>query len=539
MRTKFIIASLLLFLASCQSKEKINTSNNPEMQIESFASNDPMFSPLPLRVGTQGSIYYHRPYSQRAQESLAKYGPSKRINYYTLDEIKLSRKEPAPASDPKDNFAGIFECPSDPIDFANNDKTCSFTRQQSVVPAIPVGKVVCAWSGYYLICVPQNNCQSSNDSPIITNANTPVDVDVLYFNARPVGIGDANGDAEITEQDLIFFDACLNSGSNNKNCVNCFDYDNNGIVDAHDREILVSQIGTGNKSWITQNYPTAREIKQRAIPLRVGIIGSNLYHLPNCPAVIKSKSTYGDAKYLEFYSREEVQSSGRTPDNAGTQSPPSFVQSAGLQSSGSVSSIESSFARNVTKGNLIVVGVALSSGEILASQISDTQGNSYSLAAYQSSVGNSPSVAIFYTNAKLTGSCKVRFDPRDNYMDIAISEFKSSKGFNFETSGINNGNNQSPTTSYASQNSGVTVSIISHNGSSRPLNEPTAFSLIFEDEDGMDEAFSMSYKINSPGLQNTVWSIGGSGVEWSCATATFKMVPGSATGCNAELQSWE
>lgn len=540
-----LVAAVLISCESTNKSIKTETNTTETEVFETFSiPPDPtleaLFNPLPLRVSTVGSQYYHRPYSQRAQEALERYGPTKRINYFTMEEVINSGKIPAPVTDPKNNIAEIFECPNSAAKFADSDNVCAVGRRLNSIPIIPPGKVVCGWNGYTLMCVPFINCQSNTDtnSIITTTADAPVDMDILYFNAIPLGIGDGNGDGDVTIEDTPFFDACASGESDSQNCLNCFDYDNDGDVDSSDKTIFLSQIGTGNSFWISQNYPGAKKIRERPIPIRVGMKGSNLYHLPTCPAVLRSRATYGHSKFLEFFTRAEVIATGRMADNAGTAAAPTFIQGTGLQSRGLVPSISKSFTNNVTQSNLIVVAVTTNS-VISAGQVTDSQNNSYVLATLLPATPNRPGAAIFYTTASATGTCTVTFNPPDNYMDIGIAEFKSGRGFVVDAASSAGGASATPTPGLFNLSAaGIVVSIVSHNADTKVITEPTGYSVVYEDEDGTDQAFSFVYKITSAGNQNPVWSFS-AGAEWSCIAQGFRAIPGQASGCNAAFQAWE
>lgn len=280
--------------------------------IQNSSSNDNLFDPMPLRVGTVGAQYYHRPFSPTAQRALALHGPGKRINWYSIDEIPSNR---IPA---KDSFAGIFEVPKDPEEFVSG-RTYKAIRNHHSIPQIPEDKTICTWSGYAVVAVHPEHCRE--DGAIIMNAESETEVLLSYFNAIPSGIGDATGDGNIDSDDFPYLVACYSGEGQVQDCSNCervFDYDEDKDVDYDDFMTWFSELGTGNRAWIMANHPSAIEKQKSTYPLRVGMEGSNLYHMPDCPAVLRARTNYGWHRFIEYYTEKAVRDSGRTPDVVGT-----------------------------------------------------------------------------------------------------------------------------------------------------------------------------------------------------------------------------
>lgn len=315
----------LVAIAACQSitkTDKQETSKTIQPLAadgESFAAmaapdpaKEALFNPMPLRVGTVGSTTYHRPFCKVAQNQLKQYGVSKRVNFFSIAEIEASGRTPNTCCIPE-----IFTVPI-PDDFANKD-VYRISRRAYEIPTIPEGKTVCNWEGHTLVVVPTANCV---DGKITTNEGMAVDIDFLYFNAIQAGLGDADGDGDINEADLPYL--CASYGKTSNNCKNAFDYNNNGTVDNTDVRAFFAAMQPkclppwgGNSAWIAANYPGAAHLPQRPIPLRVSMMGSTRYHLPGCKQWLSSVKTYGNAEVCEFYSREDITKSGRTPDTSG------------------------------------------------------------------------------------------------------------------------------------------------------------------------------------------------------------------------------
>jgi hypothetical protein len=170
-----------------------------------------------------------------------------------------------------------------------------------LIPCDPAN--ICEWSGYAAISRP--------------DCGQPDDEQSLYLNAIPSGIGDANGDAAVTSDDFAYLVACLQSASPGQNCKNCFDYDNDGNIDIDDTQQFLSELNSSNAAWIAANAPEATEVPVDTIPLRVGMIGSNLYHKEGCRYVENSRANYGNHLYIEFYTREQIENTNRTPNTTG------------------------------------------------------------------------------------------------------------------------------------------------------------------------------------------------------------------------------
>ena len=323
------LAIMLVCITSCRSGA---TTTPPQQQTvkpihptpvvepgESFtilAAPDPakeaLFNPMPLRVGTVGSTTYHRPLCKVAQSQLKQYGVTNRVNFFSIAEIEVSGRTPNTCCIPE-----IFTVPN-AADFADKD-VYRMQRLAHEIPIIPAGKTVCNWEGHTLAVVPTANCQNG---VITTDQGVAVDIEMIYFNAIAAGIGDVNGDGDINEDDLPYLCACF--GKSTSNCKNAFDYNNDGIVNQSDvldfkdafQPKCLPPLG-GNSAWINVNYPNATHLFVRPIPLRVSMMGSTRYHLPNCKAWLSSVKTYGLAETCEFYSRDDIVKSQRTPDTAG------------------------------------------------------------------------------------------------------------------------------------------------------------------------------------------------------------------------------
>ena len=151
---KEIIKPLVLALGSTivvigLSYMLAHQNTEPEM-IQSFViTNDP-YDPMPLRVGTAGAKFYHRPFCPYAKKSLALYGLEKRINYYTREKVTNSNRTADPYC-----MAGIFDCSNiSPEEFATsgNDPWCGANIRLSnyVVKGIDesiAGKSLCKLDG--------------------------------------------------------------------------------------------------------------------------------------------------------------------------------------------------------------------------------------------------------------------------------------------------------------------------------------------------------------------------------------------------------
>ncbi len=294
------------------------------------------YNPMPLRVGTVEATTYHQPFCPFAKNSLAIHGLTKRINYWTREQVAESRR-------PGDDYclASIFDC-SDvkPADFVtlNNDPWCGANIRRSVlnvtgVDTVLAGKTLCSMQGYTGIFVnkPENcingaikssgpGCDQAACSACTTDCDV-VCVDcvrgtVALLNKVTLGMGDGSGDGEADIDDYLYFHECFNGPvAATSPCQNVFDFDADGDVDETDFDLFVTAYNSGNKSWAKISHPDAMiDAAKLEIPLRVGTDGSTIYHRIWCPAVNNSWQTYGLGKRADFFTWDQVEQSGRNPD---------------------------------------------------------------------------------------------------------------------------------------------------------------------------------------------------------------------------------
>lgn len=272
-----------------------------------------LFNPMPLRVSTVGSTTYHHPFCKYAMQSLNRYGPTKRVNYFTIQSI--------PA-----NYVPCTYCTPDVYDFPVDMPPADFIRRgQEVYPVFrrehqgasaPQGAVVCQWKGYVGIAVDPNACEQGTINAV---AGVPLNIQTFTFNGISFGIGDANQDAKVDNADFPYLVAAY-SGTNQATPVAqmLFDFNRDGKVDLADFQSWFSEFGSGNHLYAAQFWPTAVEAGERSThPIRVSIDGSNKYHMPNCPAVKRSWETYGYHKAIGYFTWDEIERSGKTPDTVG------------------------------------------------------------------------------------------------------------------------------------------------------------------------------------------------------------------------------
>ncbi len=147
----------------------------------------------------------------------------------------------------------------------------------------------------------------SNDIPMVLSALNMIE------NG---GMGDATGDANCTPTDYPFFHVCFGDDGipATLSCQRVFDWDEDEDVDLSDFENFVAALGTGNETWMAENWPAASFNRGQEIPLRVGTEGANLYHKPDCPAVLNSWNIYGIQSRRDFYTWEQIDNTGRVPD---------------------------------------------------------------------------------------------------------------------------------------------------------------------------------------------------------------------------------
>ena len=286
-------------------------------QVEVLGAVDPnvqaLFNPMPLRVSTAGSTTYHQPFCKYAMQSLVRYGPSKRVNYFSIQSI--------PA-----NYTPCQYCMADVYDFPSSMSPAEFIRRgQEVYPVVrrehqgasaPAGTVVCQWKGYIAVAVPPEACEQGTINAI---AGTPLQINTFTFNGISLGIGDANQDGKVDAADFPYLVAAY-SGTNPATPVAqaLFDFNRDGKVDMADFQSWFSELGSGNNLYAAQFWPTAVEAGETPMhPVRVSIQGSNKYHMPDCPAVKRSWDTYGYDKAIGYFSWDEVEKSGKTPDTVG------------------------------------------------------------------------------------------------------------------------------------------------------------------------------------------------------------------------------
>jgi hypothetical protein len=278
---------------------------NPDIQA--------LFDPMPLRVGTEGALVYHHPFCPYAQRALTTHGPSKRVNYFSRLDIPYNR-EPC-------NFckADVWNwpfwlTPEEVID--HGLEYYPFARRTHTVPVVPPDTVICSWTGYVAFAVPPENCV---DGGVHTTEGTPITIQCLILNMIPSGIGDANQDGDVDEEDFPYLVAAYSGPDVTATPVaqRLFDYDEDQDVDMSDFQAWFAELGTGNSSWIAANYPDAVEGRREYYPLRVGIQGSDKYHQPDCPAVKRSWETHGYEKAVAWWNWADIEDTGRTPDTVG------------------------------------------------------------------------------------------------------------------------------------------------------------------------------------------------------------------------------
>lgn len=316
------------------------------------------YSPMPLRVGTVGAGIYHRPFCKYAKQALITHGLPKRTNYFTREQVAANGRI-------ADTYciAGIFDC-SDvtPAEFAasGNDPWCGanirLARYDAYDAVALADKTLCSLDGFIGIFVDDpahcvdGKVQSSDVTCDQTACSTcTVDCSAIcdgcvivtqsIFNQITLGMGDANRDAQADKKDYPYFHECFSGPiAATIPCQNVFDYDKDADVDEDDFDLFADQsYNTGNVSWAAVNFPTAVvNAPKTRHPLRVGIEGSQYYHLHDCPSVNASWTTWGIDKKEIFSTWSQVEASGRIPDTnaskclAGTRDNPSGLQNCVL-----------------------------------------------------------------------------------------------------------------------------------------------------------------------------------------------------------------
>lgn len=324
------------------------------------------YDPMPLRVATVGATAYHRPFCPYAKQSLAAHGLEKRINYLTREEVAESKR-------PADKYcmAGVFDCSDvDPAEFAasGNDPWCGANLRSSHynvagVDAAIAGKILCNLQGHIGLFVNEpddcvNGMIRASDASCdhdacgaCTSALTLADcvaacdgcnrVTLAPLNKVTLYMGDANRDGQTSVDDYLYYHECYSGPiAATIPCQNVFDFDNDADVDTDDFELFTQAYNTGNISWATANHPDAVINQPKLeLPLRVGTDGSAIYHRIDCPAVNNSWQIWGIAKRADYYTWDQIESSGRVPDTniclPGTRHDPSgALQNCSLDSDG-------------------------------------------------------------------------------------------------------------------------------------------------------------------------------------------------------------
>jgi len=307
------------------------------------------YSPMPLRVGTVGATTFHRPFCPYAKQSLATHGVEKRINYWTREQVADSGR-------PGDSYciAEVFDCAGvDPMDFASsgNDPWCGANIRSSHfhvegVDAALAGKTLCNLQGRIgvfvddpVYCVngkirgSDPSCDEAACGACTTDCVIPcagcVRVTMAALNKVTLAMGDANADGQADLEDYLYYHECYSGPvAATIPCQNVFDFDSDADVDVNDFDLFVQAYNTGNVSWANANYPNAViNPPQPELPLRVGTEGSQYYHRIDCPSVNNSWQTWGIDRRADFFTWDQVESSGRIPDTTvclpGTRSNPS------------------------------------------------------------------------------------------------------------------------------------------------------------------------------------------------------------------------
>lgn len=294
------------------------------------------YDPMPLRIGTVAATTFHRPFCPHAKQSLVIHGLEKRINYWTREQVVESRR-------PGDLFcrARTFDCSNvEPSEFAisGNDPWCGANIRLShyVIDGIDADladKTLCNMQGRIGIFVDDpTKCVNGNiiasDPSCFDAACTTctVDCDVVcagcnkvtmaLLNKITLGMGDANKDGQADIADYLYYHECYSGPiAATIPCQNVFDFDEDADVDAVDFDLFVNAYNSGNAEWAATNYPDAVINPPREeLPLRVGTEGASLYHRLDCPSVNASWERNGMEKRVDFYSWEQIEKSGRSPD---------------------------------------------------------------------------------------------------------------------------------------------------------------------------------------------------------------------------------
>jgi hypothetical protein len=305
-----------MFATGIQDPDKLDLDLETELMLAPTWTPEELnavFDPMPLRVSSSGGTLYHQPFCQYAQAALVKYGPTKRVNYYTVAQVTASKKGSCPLCQPE-----LYAPPEDPQKFAESG-TDLFKpeRHEYKEPVINSGYYVC-WFNRHLFTIRPEGIPCSQPFQITVEGGSQVTLTSPIQWANPIGcgIGDANEDVDITEADFDYCIACYsgNGVPATQTCQMYFDFDNDCDVDMADFQAFLQHNGSGMTAWMHDHWPDAVD-KKVPRPVAGGMASSTKYHWTKSAKLQGLKQMYGLYKYIEWYSCDALRASGRVPDD--------------------------------------------------------------------------------------------------------------------------------------------------------------------------------------------------------------------------------
>lgn len=220
-----------------------------------------------------------------------------------------------------------------------------------------------------------------------------------------------------------------------------------------------------------------------------------------------------------------------------------FVQGTGVQSAGSVNSVNKAYASNVTAGNLLVAACVSSQQTMPAGSVTDSQGNSWALDKSQER-GASEWVNIFSAVAGSSAANTVTLNcTGSDFQSLAIAEFSPAGGSTWSTTAAtrlgptnsSTGTSQGTlsTGSMTAGADGVVVGGVSHGGSTITIT-PSSGSQVYENESAANMPISMLYLLATSGnAYNPSWTVASSTGGWTASGASYKETAGGGGGGTA------
>ena len=201
-----------------------------------------------------------------------------------------------------------------------------------------------------------------------------------------------------------------------------------------------------------------------------------------------------------------------------------LVQSAAAQGT-SVASLSQAFPANNTAGNLIVVFVrASTTGQTVT--VSDTAGNTYTLAVSQTQTSDSHQIRIFYATSATSGlnTVTATFSATNNHPWLAVFEYTGVSALDqtAHAQGSGSSPNTGLTATTASNSELVFAGLGVPNASTATATAGTGFQLLLQDAPPNTSRAATEGQITAVSGQYAGTFSLPAGTNWSAVIATFK-----------------